>query len=158
MDSLTPSQRSERMSRIRGKDTGPERRMLEELRKTRLKFIQNANELPGKPDFVFRRAKVAVFVHGCFWHAHHCQKGRVPGSNSEFWAEKFIRNKARDRRVARNLRSSGWHVVTIWECRVTTLGGAIREAKRVVKFIRSLRDRRRASVPRTTTTVQVPQA
>jgi DNA mismatch endonuclease (patch repair protein) len=141
MDTLTPAERSERMSRIRGRGTGPERRVLQELQRTRFKFSQNLAELPGKPDFVFHRAKVALFVQGCFWHAHRCQEGRIPASNTAFWAEKLVRNGARDRRVAKRLRMSGWHVLTIWECKTRTDVGAAREVGRVLKFIRAMRDR-----------------
>lgn len=141
MDSLTAAQRSARMSRIRGSDTKPELRFATQLSKTRFAFKRNEVSLLGKPDFVFPKYKVAVFVHGCFWHAHECQKGRIPGSNGKFWSDKFLRNKQRDRRVARKLRLLGWSVLTVWECRIKTDVACAREANRVVS---RLQIRRRA--------------
>jgi len=74
----------------------------------------NGNELPGCPDFVFGKCKLAVFVDGCFWHG--CPKcGRLPSSNTQYWVAKVGRNKTRDKRVSAELRREGWHVVRIWE-------------------------------------------
>ena len=136
MDSLTPAQRSERMSRIRSSGTGPEIRLAAELRKSRFKFTANESSLPGKPDFVFLRYKVIVFVHGCFWHGHVCQKERVPKTNSDFWREKVLRNRTRDARVTRSLRAKGWSVLTVWECRIKTSGACSHEALRVLSWLK----------------------
>lgn len=77
--------------------------------------------LPGTPDLVFPQRKIAVFVHGCFWHRHvNCRKASKPRSAIEFWTAKFERNIARDRRVRRALRKLGWQVVTVWQCEVPT--------------------------------------
>lgn len=71
----------------------------------------------GRPDIVYPGRKIAIFVNGCFWHRHEgCKKASTPKSNQEFWNAKFERNKARDKRVAEQLESEGWKVVTIWEC------------------------------------------
>ena len=136
MDSLTPAQRSERMSRIKGSGTGPEVRLAAELKKTRFKFTLNDSSLPGKPDFVFPRYKVAVFVHGCFWHGHVCQKGRIPKTNSDFWHNKILRNRKRDARVIRELRTRGWSVLTVWECKIKTSDACSNEALRVLRWLR----------------------
>ena len=76
--------------------------------------------LVGKPDFVFRRERVAVFVDGCFWHRHPgCKFAYTPKSRLEFWLPKFDRNVARDRVVTRTLRKAGWKVLRVWECKLT---------------------------------------
>lgn len=77
--------------------------------------------LPGKPDIVLRRYHAVVFVHGCFWHGHRaCSKGvSLPARNRSFWAEKLLYNKAKDQRVATELRQQGWKVIIVWECQTT---------------------------------------
>lgn len=73
--------------------------------------------LPGRPDFAWRRARVAVFVDGCFWHGHNCgNKNLTPKANALLWQTKFGKNKRRDRKVNTQLREMGWSVVRIWEC------------------------------------------
>lgn len=115
-DVLTPSQRSYCMSRIRGKDTLPEKQLRSALWHLGLRFRTQFN-LPGKPDIVFTRARLAVFVDGCFWHScpDHCTK---PKKNSDFWARKLARTMERDKWVSDQLRADGWNVVRIWEHRV----------------------------------------
>lgn len=77
-------------------------------------------DLPGRPDLVLPKYGVVIFVHGCFWHAHSCQKGRIPETRGDFWQLKFERNKKRDVRNARELRQAGWHVFNVWECELAT--------------------------------------
>lgn len=107
------------MSRIRGKDTAPEKALraalsAEGIRGYRLHYAH----APGRPDITFVGRRVAVFVHGCFWHGcPHCRPKR-PGTNRTFWEQKLDRNMARDKRKVRMLRSEGWRVCTIWECRL----------------------------------------
>jgi DNA mismatch endonuclease (patch repair protein) len=116
MDSLTQQRRSWLMSRVKGRDTAPElavRRMLHALG---YRYRLNVKSLPGKPDIVFGPRKKAIFIHGCFWHGHKCTKGRLPKSNSAFWTEKVVTNKARDRRNVRGLKAIGWEVLVIWQC------------------------------------------
>lgn len=107
------------MSRIRGRNTGPEKSLREALSQEGIKgYRLNYAKAPGRPDIAFVGRKVAVFVHGCFWHGcPHCQPRR-PKTNRRFWHEKLDRNKARDQRKVRELRNVGWRVVTIWECRL----------------------------------------
>jgi DNA mismatch endonuclease, patch repair protein len=84
------------------------------LKKYRISGWRRHLPLTGRPDFVFRRERVVVFVDGCFWH--NCpMHGRSPTSNQEYWSPKFARNKARDRKVTKDLRTAGWKVVRIWE-------------------------------------------
>jgi DNA mismatch endonuclease (patch repair protein) len=76
--------------------------------------------LPGKPDIVFRKNRVAVFVNGCFWHAHKdCKRARIPATNRQYWESKFKRNLERDRANDVSLTALGWKVVVVWECEVS---------------------------------------
>lgn len=121
-DVLSPRQRSYCMSRIRGKDTGPERAVLALLRKVGHRPQMHARDLPGRPDFVFRRRRRVIFVHGCFWHRHDCRLGAArPRTNSDFWNDKLRINALRDRRNTRELRNSGWRVMIVWECQLVRL-------------------------------------
>jgi DNA mismatch endonuclease, patch repair protein len=114
-DVFTKAKRSEMMSRIRGrgnKDT--EITLAKLLRRNRITGWRRNNKIFGKPDFIFKKLKLAVFVDGCFWHG--CPKhGTQPKGNRSFWKNKFVRNKARDRLVTRMLRAQGWRVLRIWE-------------------------------------------
>ncbi len=107
------------MSRIRAKDTGPERRMRVLLRTEGITgYRLHHATTAGRPDITFVGKRVAVFVHGCFWHGcPHCSR-RKPRHNAGFWAEKLARNAARDKRKVRLLRTAGWRVVTVWACRL----------------------------------------
>lgn len=105
------------MSRVRGKDTTPELRVRRAAHSVGLRFRLHRKDLPGSPDMVFPRHKVAMFVHGCFWHRHPgCTKASNPKTRAEFWQDKFRSNVTRDERVAAELEKLGWRVVTIWEC------------------------------------------
>ena len=114
-DVFTKRKRSEVMSRIRGRgNKGTELALAGLFRKHRVTGWQRNQPVFGKPDFIFRAARVAVFVDGCFWHA--CQKhSNTPESNRAFWQKKLNGNKARDREVNRILRREGWRVVRVWE-------------------------------------------
>ena len=115
-DTLSPEERSDRMSRIRGSDTRPELLVRRYLPGLGVRYRLHPARLPGRPDLLLPKHGVAIFVHGCFWHAHSCQQGRVPGTRSQFWQDKFEANRVRDARNARALRRLGWRVLTIWEC------------------------------------------
>jgi len=114
--------------------TRPETILEEELRRAGIdKFLQNPKELPGSPDFAFPYAKLAVFVHGCFWHrCPHCQP-HFPDSNPKYWEAKFLRNTARDRRMRTLLRTQGWKTMVIWECQVKK--NPQRAASRIIKAL-----------------------
>ncbi|MDP2259949.1 MAG: very short patch repair endonuclease [Caulobacter sp.] len=121
MDTLTAAERSERMRRVRGRDTKPElvvRRLVHALG---YRFRLHAVDLPGRPDIIFRPRRKAVFVHGCFWHRHDdpgCPLARLPKSRQEFWLPKLEGNRARDEAVVGQLNGAGWGVLTIWECQL----------------------------------------
>lgn len=122
-DTLTPAQRSRCMSKVRSKNTRPELVVAAELRARGIRFRRHAAHLPGTPDFVVTKAKVAIFVHGCWWHAHNCPRGsRTPKTNRRYWRDKIARNIARDRRAVRALRAEGWSVWTVWECALRARG------------------------------------
>lgn len=105
------------MSRVRGKNTSPEMRVRRAAHALGLRFRLHRKDLPGKPDLVFSARRVALFVHGCFWHRHPgCTKASTPKSRTDFWQAKFDANVARDTRVAAELEDLGWRVATIWEC------------------------------------------
>lgn len=115
-DTVTPAIRSAMMAAVRGKDTGPERAVRAALLSAGYRYRLHRRDLPGAPDIVLSRFRVAVFVHGCFWHGHRCPRGRRPTSNIDFWNAKLDKNVARDRRNRAALRTAGWHVMVIWEC------------------------------------------
>lgn len=113
-DRITPERRSWLMSRIGGKNTLPEIQLRKALFAAGLRgWRLHAGELPGKPDIVFRRKRIALFVDGAFWHGHP-SKFR-PGRLSSWWEEKILTNKRRDRRVDRQLKVMGWKVVRVWD-------------------------------------------
>lgn len=122
------------MSRIRGRDTAPELALRHALRALgHVGYRLHYAKAPGRPDIAFVGRRVAVFVHGCFWHGcPHCRPRR-PKSNTSFWNAKLDRNKARDKRKARELRGEGWSVVTVWECRLRR--DPRREAVRVARAL-----------------------
>lgn len=112
-DVLTPEQRRRCMSAIKGKNTKPERILRYILWQSGFRY-RLRSFLPGRPDLVFPRVKLAVFIDGCFWHG--CPKHFVPPkTRANFWREKIRRNKTRDRLVVKELRRLNWHVARIWE-------------------------------------------
>jgi len=118
MDRVAPAVRSRMMSRVKGRDTGPELYVRRALHAAGFRYRLHKGDLPGRPDIVLAGLRTATFVHGCFWHGHDCPRGRRPTSNSAFWTVKLDRNLVRDRESAAALERSGWAVRTIWECRV----------------------------------------
>lgn len=119
MDTLSPEERSRRMSLVRSSGTKPELRLEELLRGKRRKFMRVDRSLPGSPDFAFPGARKAIFLHGCFWHRHRgCARTRVPKTKRAFWLRKFDENVRRDRRVYRRLNAEGWSYMVVWECQL----------------------------------------
>ena len=105
------------MRAVKSRDTGPELRVARLLRSAGVRYRRDVARLPGRPDFLLVEADIALFVHGCFWHGHHCPRGaRTPKNNRDYWLAKIARNRRRDRRVARQLRAEGYAVWTLWEC------------------------------------------
>lgn len=116
-DVFTPEKRSAVMRRVKGRDTSPELKVRKALTALGARYRLNRKDLPGTPDIVMAGRRLAIFVHGCFWHGHDCARGsRVPKANREYWTAKVARNVARDARTAAELTAAGWRVETIWEC------------------------------------------
>lgn len=119
VDIVDKRTRSRMMSGIRGSHTSPELAVRRALFAAGIRYRLHARNLPGRPDIVLPRAKLAIFVHGCFWHRHPgCRYAYMPRSNIGFWKEKFESNVARDRRNLRTIRKSGWKALVIWECQI----------------------------------------
>jgi DNA mismatch endonuclease (patch repair protein) len=107
------------MRRIRSRDTKPELLLRRALHKRGLRYRIHVSTLPGKPDIVFNSRRVAIFVHGCFWHQHlGCREASSPRSNGKYWKPKLLRNVERDHLHTEKLISEGYTVLTIWECEI----------------------------------------
>ena len=116
-DMVAPEVRTKMMRAIRGGNTQPEMRVRRYLHATGLRFRLHDRSLPGRPDLVLPGRKVAIFVHGCFWHQHPgCPYAAKPATRPDFWQAKFEANKARDASAVDRLTALGWQVFTIWEC------------------------------------------
>ena len=109
--------RSAMMARIGQRDTQPELTVRRSLHRLGYRFRLHRRDLPGTPDITLPRYRLAVLVHGCFWHRHpRCRFAYTPKTRVEFWSRKFDQNVARDKTVNRKLRALGWTVLTVWEC------------------------------------------
>ncbi|MGB4334419.1 MAG: very short patch repair endonuclease [Chromatiaceae bacterium] len=121
-DTLTPAQRSERMSRVRGKDTAPEMKLRRLIHGMGYRYRLHVGDLPGKPDLVFPSRHALIFMHGCFWHRHaNCKLARLPKSKLDFWETKLEQNRQRDLGYRERLRAMGWRVLIVWECELHNL-------------------------------------
>jgi DNA mismatch endonuclease (patch repair protein) len=116
-DIVNRETRSRMMAGIRGKNTRPEMRVRRYLHATGLRFRLHDRALPGSPDLVFPAHRIAIFVHGCFWHRHpFCKYATMPSERREFWLDKFAKNVVRDQRNLLALSQAGWAPLVIWEC------------------------------------------
>lgn len=116
-DPLSPTERSERMSRVRGKDTKPELMVRRLVHSMGFRYRLHRRDLPGSPDLVFPKLRKVIFVHGCFWHRHEgCPNNRTPKSKKEFWVPKLESNRVRDQLNQERLKQEGWECLVIWEC------------------------------------------
>lgn len=107
------------MSRIRAKNTKPELLLRKALRNSGITgFKPHYAKVPGRPDICFPKKKIAIFVHGCYWHQCPYCKPSMPKTHVVFWKKKFLRNKARDRRKTAELKRIGWKVLMVWECQI----------------------------------------
>jgi DNA mismatch endonuclease (patch repair protein) len=120
MDTLTTVERSERMSRVRSKDTKPELLVRSLVHRMGFRYRLHDRRLPGNPDLVFQSRGKIIFVHGCFWHRHgeRCEFTRWPKSKLDFWRPKLEQNQRRDKIVRKELRKQGWRVLVVWECQL----------------------------------------
>jgi DNA mismatch endonuclease, patch repair protein len=117
-DPLSPEQRSLLMSKVRGKNTGPEILVRRLIFAMGYRYRLHATTLPGTPDLVFPSRRKCIFVHGCLWHRHGCALDRPPKSRRDFWEAKLQGNKERDSKRQSELRKLGWRVLVIWECQL----------------------------------------
>jgi len=116
-DVFDAEKRSAVMRRVKGKDTTPELAVRRALTRLGARYRLHRKDLPGSPDIVMPGRRLALFVHGCFWHGHDCARGaRVPKQNRDYWTAKVARNVTRDARSRETLQAAGWRVETIWEC------------------------------------------
>lgn len=130
VDKLTPRERSAHMARIKRANTQPELIVRRLLHRLGYRFRIQLKGVPGRPDIAFPRRRKAIFVHGCFWHAHeNCPSSRIPKTRTEFWQKKFDRNRERDRRLELAAREAGWDCLTIWECELRDQDEVVRRLK-----------------------------
>jgi DNA mismatch endonuclease (patch repair protein) len=130
-DVLTPQQRSFNMSRIRSRDTKPEKVVRSIVHGLGFRYRLHKPDLPGKPDIVLVRHRKIIDVHGCFFHMHKCRFGSVvPATNAKFWRLKRLSNVERDRRNLRALKRGGWKVLIVWECETRKPASLLRKLQR----------------------------
>jgi DNA mismatch endonuclease (patch repair protein) len=122
------------MRRIRSKGMLPELAVRNMVHRMGFRFRLHRKDLPGKPDLVFVSRRKVIFVHGCFWHAHGCNKAHTPRSNAEYWNPKLQRNRVRDASNIKALRAAGWEPLVIWECELKKESAV---SSRVRKFLAS---------------------
>lgn len=105
------------MARVKSSNTTPERHVRSMAHGLGLRFRLGRKDLPGSPDIVFPKHRLAVFVHGCFWHHHEgCPRATIPKTRPDFWTKKLKGNVERDRKAVQSLNKLGWRVLVIWEC------------------------------------------
>lgn len=121
-DTVSQKRRSEIMSHIKSKNTSIELLVRKKLHSLGYRFRVNYKPLPGKPDIIFTKKRIAVFIHGCFWHGHEigCRYSHKPQSRQEYWDEKISKTIQRDAAHIKELSENDWQVVIIWECEIKT--------------------------------------
>lgn len=119
-DSVSSTRRSEIMSHIKSKDTSIELMVRRRLFAMGYRYRVNYKELPGKPDIVFTKKKIAIFIHGCYWHGHDCgsRYAHSSQSNKAYWGQKIKRTRQRDREHIQALEADEWKVIVLWECEI----------------------------------------
>jgi DNA mismatch endonuclease, patch repair protein len=133
------------MALVRGSNTKPEMRVRKVLHAAGLRYRLHDKRLPGAPDLVFPSRRIALFVHGCFWHRHEgCTAARLPKSRLDFWLPKLEGNVARDQRQVVQLKQLGWKVVVIWECETKSNASLVALAKRIARHKQKSRLQRKA--------------
>lgn len=133
-DVVPRRRRSEIMAGIGSKDTTPEMLARSALHKAGCRYRLHDRSLPGTPDVVLAGPRIALFIHGCFWHHHDCPAGRVPKTNVRYWRRKFARNAERDAEATALLRKMGWMPVVVWECELRKdADAAVAEVARIAK-------------------------
>ena len=106
------------MSKISGTETKPEILVRKYLFGKGFRFRKNDKRLPGRPDIVLPKYKTVIFIHGCFWHGHHCKAGKLPETNKDFWENKINSNMERDKKNQHKLEKLGWKIIITWQCKL----------------------------------------
>ena len=133
-DVFDKAQRSAVMRRVKGRDTGPEMIVRRALTRLGARYRLHRKDLPGSPDVAMPGRRLALFVHGCFWHGHDCARGsRVPKQNRDYWLAKVDRNRARDARNGEELAAIGWRAETLWECELKDAEGLEARLRNLLK-------------------------
>lgn len=118
------------MSRIRSKETKPEKIIRSLLHRMGYRFRLYRNDLPGKPDIVLSKYKTVIFVHGCFWHRHKgCKRCTTPSTNREYWLPKLEKNTVKDKEHRKKLTQMGWKTIIVWECEIKNIDKVARKLK-----------------------------
>jgi DNA mismatch endonuclease (patch repair protein) len=140
-DPMTPTERSQRMSLVKSKQTQPEILVRKIIRRLGYNYRSHLKALPGTPDFVFPDLKKVIFVHGCFWHQHGvCRKDgkpRMPKSRLDYWQLKLVKNRARDLHSQKKLNKLGWRYLVTWECQLKNRGKLAQLLGRIKAFLNS---------------------
>lgn len=138
MDTLSREKRSLLMSAVRSQDTNGELLLRRFLWSHGLRYHIHPNHLCGKPDIALSSCKLAIFVHGCYWHGHdNCIRGRLPKSNVKYWKAKIKANKIRDSLVEKTLKQIGWDILVVWECQLRTQKASSVTLPRVLAYVLS---------------------
>jgi DNA mismatch endonuclease (patch repair protein) len=121
-DHLKPAERSRNMSKIKSKNTRPEKVVRSFLHLNGFRFRLHNKNLPGKPDITLKKYNTVIFVNGCFWHHHkNCKRANIPKSNKDYWIPKIEKNKSRDKKNIADLKKNKWKVLVVWECEVKNM-------------------------------------
>ncbi|MEZ2419248.1 very short patch repair endonuclease [Luteibacter sp. RCC_6_2] len=132
IDRLTSEQRRHLMQQVKGKNTRPEMLVRSLLHSLGYRFRLHRKDLPGTPDIVFPSRRLALFVHGCFWHGHGCRIGQLPKSRLEYWEPKIAANRERDERKESALLLAGWRVEVVWQCELGDLEKLTKRMQRLL--------------------------
>jgi len=122
------------MRAVKSRNTTPEMTVRRLVRSIAPGYRLHRPDVPGRPDIVYLGRRLAIFVHGCFWHGHQCKRGaRMPKTNVSYWSAKIARNQDRDRRVRRQLKKDGWRTLVIWECKIRNKAAVLHRLKTFLK-------------------------
>jgi len=136
-DIYSKRKRSEIMSKISGTETKPEILVRKYLFSKGFRFRKNDKRLPGRPDIVLPKYKTVVFIHGCFWHGHHCKAGKLPETNKEFWENKINSNIERDKKNQHKLEKLGWKIIIVWQCKLKNKKVVTKKLKEIEQKIQN---------------------
>lgn len=134
-DIFSKKKRSKIMSSVSAKDTKPEKIVRKHLFAQGFRYLKNDKRYSGTPDIVLPKYDTIIFVHGCFWHGHDCNAGKLPDTRQKFWRNKISKNKARDIRNRKKLEEEGWEVLTVWECEIKNKSDRFHRLKKLTNQI-----------------------